>query len=412
MAQNHVIGRIEKLCLRELLIGGGSALPLLAAPVNQLAQLEDVVLIVHLLGLIGVVGAGIVRLQVLEAVGIFGIVVGVGLGHHLHGNLGAEQAVDEHRAVGGDGGVRVGIAQADGELFHLLARACVLHAVLHADVHILGQRVDLAVALVPQLQCVVALKLIVPDGLVQIANVGEDFINGADVLFKTLQGVFFQGIQLVGVGPKQAGQRLGRGPGQIVVILVGVALQLTQGCGQLHQLGIQQAVAAVFALAHLIQDGGDLLKAAQHGVVKAYVGGGVAVADIQIGVPDLVDAGDQRAVTHVVVIGGAVHVAGAGFQAHLVDALAGVARGVDVGNVVAGHPQSVLGGIDTQAGGGEGVKGADHTHSNTPLAQSAVTRGNLSSYFGAAPHRGAGSPRRAWRGPPRRRRWSFQSGGG
>ena len=31
--------------------------------------------------------------------------------------------------------------------FHLLARACVLHAVLHADVHILGQRVDLAVAL-------------------------------------------------------------------------------------------------------------------------------------------------------------------------------------------------------------------------------------------------------------------------
>ena len=251
--------------------------------------------------------------------------------------------------------------------------------------HILGQLVDLAVALVTQLQGVVTLKLVVPDGLVQIPDVGEDFVDGADVLFKTLQGVLAQGLQLVGVGVEQAGQRFGGGAGQVVVVLVGVFAQLAQGGGQIQQLGVQQAVAAVLPLAHLIQDRSDLLEAVQHGIVITHIGGGVAVADVQVRIPDLVNAGDQCAVAHVVVIDGAVHIAGAGFQADLVDALAGVARSVDVGNVVAGHPQSVLGGINAQAGCGESVKGSDHTHSNTPLStKRGQARKSVFIFFGGS----------------------------
>ena len=336
--------------------------------------MENVVVVVQLLGFGRVVGKAAVRLDVPERlhrrlVGLIGIVCGIGFGQRLrYGDLGAEQAVDEHRAVGGDGGVRVGVAQADGELLHLLARARVLHGVLHPDVHILGQLVDLPVALVPKLQGVVALELVVPDGFVQVPDVGEDLVDRDDILLEALFGVLAQGLQLAGVGVEQGGQRLGGGPGQVVVVLVGIFVQLAQGIGQLQQLGVQQAVAVVLSLAHLVQNRGDLLKAVQHGVIISHIGRGVAVADVQIGVPDLVDAGDQSAVAHVVVVDRAVHVAGAGFQAHLVDALAGVARGVDVGNVVAGHTQSVLGGVDAQPGGGEGIKGADHTHSNTPLS--------------------------------------------
>ena len=96
-------------------------------------------------------------------------------------------------------------------------------------------------------------------------------------------------------------------------------------------------------------------------------GVGVAVAHVQVGVPDLVDAGDQRAAAHMVVQLRAVDVVGPGFEAVLLQPLAGVAQGVDVGDVVARHAKAVLGGVDAQAGGGEGVEGSHRRHSGNSL---------------------------------------------
>ncbi len=134
------------------------------------------------------------------------------------GELGGVQAVHQHGAVRLHLGVRVVVGQGDGQLLHLDARAHVLHGVLHLDVHILGQGVDLAVALVPQLQGLVAVKLRVPDGLVQIPDVFQDLVGPLHVLGQILLGVLAHLLQTPGVVLEQRGEGFRRAPDQGVVV--------------------------------------------------------------------------------------------------------------------------------------------------------------------------------------------------
>ncbi len=75
----------------------------------------------------------------------------------------------------------------------------------------------------------------------------------------------------------------------------------------------------------------------------------------------MVDAAHQSAASHLGVKLGAVKIAAADGQAHLVQHLAGVAGGIDIGDIVTHHAQALLGGVNAQSGSGKGSKRTD-TH--------------------------------------------------
>ena len=90
------------------------------------------------------------------------------------------------------------------------------------------------------------------------------------------------------------------------------------------------------------------------------MGLGAAVEKIQSGVPDLADAGGEHALAHPGVVLGEILIRRGGDKTHLVQTLAGIAGGVDVGDVVARHIQALLGGIDAQTGGAETAECTAH----------------------------------------------------
>ena len=82
----------------------------------------------------------------------------------------------------------------------------------------------------------------------------------------------------------------------------------------------------------------------------AHVGVLIPVADVQIDIPGLADAGRDNAVAHAQHAVGGVPVAGLHMEAELVQRLAGVALRIDVGDVVARDGQALVGRVDAHLG--------------------------------------------------------------
>ena len=271
--------------------------------------------------------------------------------------LGAEDAVHQQGLVGVHGAVRVLVGQIDGQLLHHLAGAHVLLAVHHLDADVLAQLVNLAVALVPQLQGVVAEDLVVPDLLVQIPDVVEDAVDILHGVLELLEFVRPDGLQALGAAVEELDQG-GSGRADQIVVLVGAhpLLQALQGVKELVDL-VGDDAEVVRAPAHLVQDVAELVQALQPGLGLAHRGLLVAEADIHVGVPQLGGALAQHAVAHIHHKAAGVLRRAGGVEAHQIHTLAGVAHGVDVGDIVSGHVQRRLGGIDAQACGCERAEG-------------------------------------------------------
>ena len=174
---------------------------------------------------------------------------------------------------------------------------------------------------------------------------------------------------------------------------------------RLSQLQSQDAVAALalalVARAHFIQNPLDFLQNLQPAVRVAHLGVQRPVADVQVGAADLGEALDQRALAGADIALGVIAVRPVDVEAYLIQALAGVARGVDVGNIVSCHGNAGLGGINRQPGLREGAKGTN-AHIDILLILSLLVRlGNPFSWTEAG--RCFPAPCRS-RVPPARRR--------
>ena len=300
--------------------------------------------------------------------------------------MGAIDAVDQQAGVGLHAAVGVGVAQPDAQLLDFHAEAELLHAVVHLDVDQLGELVNRQVPLVPELQGVVAVDVALADFLVQVPDVVQEVVDLLHVVLQHGHRVVVFSLQLAGVAADFRAQGRGHGAdGAVILLLAGLVHQLLQGVVELAELQAQDAEAVLIlgrvALAHLVQDHGNPVQAVQHAVHIAHLGVFLAEADVQIGAADLGDAVHQDALTHADIALGVIPVAARSVQADLVHPLAGVAGGVDVGNIIARHRQSGLGGVNRQTGLGEGTKGTN-AHL-VKLLYMRLRRGSRFSWTGA-----------------------------
>ncbi len=282
--------------------------------------------------------------------------------------------------------------EGDGQLFNFGTVVQLLHGIDHVELHVLGQLVDLHIPGIPQLQGVIAVDGVGTNLLVQVPDIVEDAVDFGGGLHQTALLVFVNLRQLFGGVVEQAADRGGGGVDQ-VVMLGGVRElhQVAQGVFQLAQLGLDHT-EVVLAPAHLVEDMGDLVQAVEHGLVVAHSGVVVAVADIQIGVPQLGDVIHNRAVADVHIV--LVLVAGGAHRVHraLVHPLPGVAQGIDVADIIACHLHSGLGGMDAQDCGAVGSKGTDNCHLNSPLSIMKKSHALKSAFFRGASSGGIISP--------------------
>ena len=333
---------------------------------------------------------------------LHGVRIGIHDGFHiLDADLSGVDAVHQLD------GLAVGtltVGDGDGQLLHLGELVDALHGVLHIDVHVLGQLIQGQVPGVPQLQGLVAIDGLGADLVVQIPDVGEELVDLVHGVGQLLLLAVPDRLELLGGLVEELGQGFGLGPDQAVGVLgADLGGQLLQGREQVAQLGVDDAEAVVgLGFAHLIQNAAELGQAVQPLAALLQLAVLVPVPDIQIGVPQLGGAVGQDAVADVGVVKvGELGRAG-GIQAHQVHPLAGVARGVDVGNIVAGDVQRRLGGVNRQAGGSKRAKGSDNSHTaGSPSLSNVlcvpVTPGNRPG--------GAGLPQAGRPGPSAPARW-------
>ena len=383
------------------LVGG------LAALVQELrGRVKAVPLRVRLLA--GLVFCGdrvSVRVRVRPRCGVIGVKLPL-YRHLIDFHLGRKNAVHQQRLVRSDRAVGVGVAQADGQLFHRQPGGDLFLAVGHVDVNQLGELVDLEVPLVPELQGRVTVDFALANLLVQGADGGQAAVDFVNVLVQLGDCAFLDLFQLVGVFIQQGDQVLGRHTDGVVVLLVpGLLFQVFKRLHQLADLQAQDAEAALalagVAFAHLVQNPLDLVQDLQLAVREAHLGVQRPVADVQVGAADLGEALDQRALAGADIALGVIAVRPVDVEAYLIQALAGVARGVDVGNIVSCHGNAGLGGINRQPGLREGAKGTN-AHIDILLILSLLVRlGNPFSWTEAG--RCFPAPCRS-RVPPARRR--------
>ena len=324
------------------------------------------------IGVLNVAG-GAVLADIPVAGGQVRLVVGVPLRSDVrHGDLGPVDALDELDGRG------AGVRDGDVDPLHRVKLVDLLHVVAHVDLHVGGQLVDAQVAGVPQLQGLVAVDAGVPYLHAQVPDLGEQGVDGAHVLLQLVQLVVPQGVHGLGVVVEQPDQRLGRAAdGGVVLHRAHLAVEGFQLGEQVVELGLDNA-EFVGALTHLVQDVGQLLQTVQLGVGGTHVGVLIAVADVQEGVPQLGHAFGQHTVANIQVVAVGVADVSVGVEGHQVQPLAGVALGVDVGDVVARHIQRRLGGVNPQPRSGEGTKSTNNSHSCSPLYCPDLKPGNRS----------------------------------
>ena len=267
-----------------------------------------------------------------------------------------------------DGGVRVGVVQLDGQLFNLRAYAHLLHAVTHVNLDIFRQLVDQQVPLVPHLQGVVTEDVCLTDVLVQVPDVGENGVHRIHVCLEHRHSVVVLFLQAPAVRLQEVGQRLAGGLHLNVVLVVArIALQIVQSAEYFPELSGDDAellaLGKLAALADLVQNSGDAVQTFQQGVHGTHIGALGAVLDIQIGIPELGQAVAQNALAYLHAGGGVITVRAGVVKALLIQPLPGIARCVDVGNIVTRNCQAGLGGVNRQAGLRKGTKCTD-THNN------------------------------------------------
>ena len=206
------------------------------------------------------------------------------------------------------------------------------------------------------------MDLVLADRGVQVADAGEDAVYRFQILVERLLGVLIHLFQLGGIGIQLLDQSFRSGAHLNVILrLAGLVTDLLERVVQLAQMRFNNAEGVV-AVAHLVQDRLNALQAAQLGVHGAHAGHFRAVTDVQIGVPQLGDAGGQHAVSDPDAVAGMIPVRAAGAEALLLQPLAGIAGGVDIGNVISGHIQTHLRGVDRQTGLCKRTKSTDRTH--------------------------------------------------
>ena len=332
------------------------------------------------------VGPGAVRLQIPILPHIVGIVrigrivfVILLILHRINGELGGVQTVDQNGAVRVDGGVRIVVSQPNGQLLHLDAGADGLHGVLHVDFHILRELVDQQIPLVPHLQGVVPVDVGLTDIFIQVADIGENGVYLGDILLKLLHCVVVVLLQIRGVGAQQIGQVFAGGTHlHVVFVVAGLGGEIVQRVIDLAELGGNQAkflaLRDLAALARLVQNLLKALQALQQAVKSAHVGAFGAVLNVQIGAAQLGEAIAQNALAHLDAGGGIIAVGAGVVKTSLVQPLPGVARRVDVGNVVACHGEAGLGGINRQTGLREGTKRTDTHKCNSFITRKSLIR--------------------------------------
>ena len=219
------------------------------------------------------------------------------------------------------------------------------------------------VAFVPQLQSLVAADIGLTDGLVQVADIGQDGVDLFHIGFKLFHLALICLTQLFGSVAYQIRQGFRRFPHQGIVLLgAGFFAQVLQLCKQVVELPLDHAELAL-AVADLVQGSGQLIQAFELKLVLALIGLFRAVADVDKGVAQLGHALGQHAVADIHAVLGDIPVHRAAVDRTQVHPLARVAVGIDVGDIVAGHVQGSLGGVDAQPGGGIGAEGTDNSHS-------------------------------------------------
>ena len=216
------------------------------------------------------------------------------------------------------------------------------------DIGVLGQLIQKEVALVVQL---VGSKVgvgldggrVVHNGLVQPGNLANLLVH---LVHRNLQVV-----DLLLAGAVELGADLLEGLGDVfhrrghnvgVGLRVGVDRKGLEGVAEGHhsrpQAGVVLGVKLVDGSLDIPQDVAGL-------VVVAHIAAFLPVALIQKGVPDLADAGDVHTLAGGPHPAGGIAVAVAvRGDGHLGDALAGVAVGIPVHQVLAGDVQALLGG--------------------------------------------------------------------
>ena len=192
-----------------------------------------------------------------------------------------------------------------------------------------------------------------PDGHVQVPDLGQDVVHRTYLVLQVLHHGLLGGVHRCGVIVKQPDQALCRGADDGVIRSVaGVLVEHLQLGQEVVELGLHNAELAV-ALAHLVQDVGQLVQAVQPGLGLAQLGLLIPVADIQEGVPQLGHAVGDHAVADIQIVAVGVPGAARGVEGDQVHPLAGVPLGVDVRDIVARHIQGRLRGVDAQPGGGK-----------------------------------------------------------
>ena len=166
----------------------------------------------------------------------------------------------------------VGVAQLNGELLHLQARADVLHGVHHVNFQVLGELVNHQVPVVPHFQGVVSVNLALADSGVQVPDAGQELVDILHILPQMLFFVVFQLLQLIGIFMKIVGNFLGRFLDQrIVYLLSGLHVQTAQGLDKGVESAGEDAVT-ILSIGHLVQDRGQIIVGAQNRVGIAHLG--------------------------------------------------------------------------------------------------------------------------------------------
>ena len=210
------------------------------------------------------------------------------------------------------------------------------------------------------------MNLTFADGGIQLPDIRQNIVNGLHILLVAGQGIIVQFTESVGIGVDLLGQCVRGGTNLGVIYVVpGLICQLLKGVVHLVQLRADDA-KAVFTVAYLVQNRLDSLQAAQLGVHGAHVGHLAAVADVQIGVPQLGHAGTQHAISRAGAERGIIPVGATCIEAALFQPLTGVSKGIDIRNIISGDTQSCLRRIDCQPGLGIRTKCTNRIHRKTP----------------------------------------------
>ena len=238
------------------------------------------------------------------------------------------------------------------------------------DADLFGNLIDQKIALILLGQRLTAENLRLADRLVEIADLGQRRVDGADHVLELRRLRFRQRFQLLGIVVELDRHRLSRLAHQRVGGIRAHILRLGQVFQMLDQIveaGLQNALA-LLALGDLVKHLGDLVKAAEFCLHLADLGRLVAIADVEILIPQLIDAGRQRAAVRAQLVLGDVAIRAAVVHGRLVDLLPAVSIRIDIGDVVARHIECLLGHKDAQPRHGERAECRQTAHlSDTPF---------------------------------------------